>query len=423
MLCKANQLRNRILFFIAVIIITFIQPAFAQWEKTNFPINPPLHIFQFESGLYAVNYRSLYKSTDDGLNWSLVTDFNFFGLSDIEEIGDMFIATTHVSATWPDTMARVFRSDDGGQTWDSLYCAVYGGDSIEKLNSKLFMSLDGHLFCSADTGKSWTQLNTSDYFTEKIYEVIVSGNLLYVKVEVQQLFRSDDEGLSWTPVLSVDYDDHFFYVDIKDSIIFVGTYEAGCLKSKNNGLSWERVNSGLPESSGFRELSFCKDFVIGAVSKDLYLTVYKMNCNDTIWYNFNDGLNLAQTASIHDFECNNDYLFMGSDSSLWRRPISELITSVNKNDITIIPKEFNLRSFPNPFNSSTTIRFNLESRSHIQLKIYDVLGREVKTLFDGILDSGDKCFHWNASEASSGIYIVRLSSTNQFETTKLILLK
>jgi photosystem II stability/assembly factor-like uncharacterized protein len=421
-----SDIVNKIKSFIVAFLLLVIQSASGQWERTNFPtsfINRPRLLFQFEKGLYVANSRSLYKSADNGLNWSLVSDFNFSGFSDMEEIGNAFIATANVNREWPDTTATVFKSIDGGQTWDSLFCSIHGGESIEKLNSKLFIDSDGDLYCSPDTGETWTKINTSNYFTGKIWDVITSENSLYVRLKTEQLYRSVDEGLSWTQILSVDFDDHFYHVVTKDSTIFVGTSKAGCLKSTNNGLSWNRVNSGLPESSGFLDLIFCEDFIVGAVSFDFYQTVYIMNCSDSIWYNFNYGLDLAPAVYITDFEYNSDYLFMASDIGLWRRPISELVTSVDNNDVAIIPEEFNLASFPNPFNSSTTIRFNVTSGSHIQLKIYDIWGRELKTLFDGNLDCGDQYFTWNASEAPSGIYFVRLSSDNHFETTKIILMK
>ncbi|MBN2008227.1 T9SS type A sorting domain-containing protein [candidate division KSB1 bacterium] len=426
MLFASYKNTHIILVFIITVSVASAFPVVSQWEKTNFPMfrnNPPRRIFQFEQGLYAANYGSLYKSTDNGLNWSWISDFGFSGFSDMEEIENTLIATAYVNKEWPDTTATVFQSIDGGQTWDSLFCSIHGGESIEKLNLKLFIDNDHALYCSPDSGNTWTKINTSGYFTGRISEVIASENSLYVRVKDEQLFRSDDEGLTWTSVLSVDNDDHFTNVAVKNSTILVGTYRAGCLKSTNNGLSWMRVNSGLPESSGFWDIIFCEDYIIGAVSHDFYLTIYKMNCRDTIWYNFNDGLNLARTASIHDFECNDDYLFVASDSSLWRRPITELTTSVNRNEFADIPEGFGLQCFPNPFNSSTTIHFNLEFSSYIQLKIYDILGREVKTLFDGNLDSGEKYFQWNALDVSSGIYFVQLYAANQFETIKIVLAK
>ena len=417
---------NKIIFYIAALSIVIIQPIYAQWERTNFPLlknNPPYRIFQFENGLYAANFRSLFKSEDKGLNWSFVSDFNFTGISDIEEIGNTFIATTNIVVIWPETSARVFRSNDGGQTWDSSYCAIFGSPSIEKLNSKLFMALDGDLCCSSDTGKSWTKINTSDFFSDKISDVIASENSLYARIQSEQLFRSDDEGITWTPVLSVDWDDHFYNVTIQDSTIYVGTYNAGCLKSTNSGLSWDRVNEGLPDSSGFRDLFYYEDFIIGAVSKDFYHTVYKINCSDTIWTNFNDGLNLARTAGIHDFEHNKDYLFLASDSSIWRRPTFELVSSININDISVIPENFDLTSFPNPFNNSTTISYQIAKPGMVNLIVYDISGRLIEVLVNGKKLANNYKIIWDANSFASGIYFVRLSTENYIAVRKMLLVK
>ena len=409
---------------IIAVSVAIVQSVYGQWERTNFPLlkyNPSLKIYPFEMGLYANNFTSFYKSTDNGINWSLVSNFNFDGISDIVEIGNTFIATTSIGVIWPETTARVFRSTNAGQTWDSIFKGVYGAPSIERYNSKLLMNLDGFLFLSVDTGKNWTKINTSSYFTGRISEIIVSGNSIYTRIQAEQLFRSDDEGLTWTLILSKNLASHFFPVVVRDSTIFVGTYNAGCLKSTNKGSTWNTLNHGLPDSSGFRSLLFCGDYIIGSVSENFYQSVYKIKVNDTIWQQFNDGLNLGRTAYIHDFEYNNNYIFLASDSSIWRRPISELITSVNRKNNTSMPDAFNLQNYPNPFNSSTTISFNIKSNTNIKLVVFDILGRKVKTIYEGEIQSGNKHFNWNATALSSGVYIGQLSSHNKFETVKIIL--
>ena len=87
---------------------------------------------------------------------------------------------------------------------------------------------------------------------------------------------------------------------------------------------------------------------------------------------------------------------------------------------TQLPTEFVLdRNFPNPFNPTTTIRFSLPVAGRTTLRIYDALGREVKTLVDGQMDAGSKSIDWNATdnagkEVSSGMYFCRMNvSTSQ----------
>ncbi len=90
-----------------------------------------------------------------------------------------------------------------------------------------------------------------------------------------------------------------------------------------------------------------------------------------------------------------------------------------------IPEGFVLeQNYPNPFNPSTTIKFALAETQNAELKIYDVLGNEVATLFNGIADGG-KVYEavFNAVSLSSGIYFYRLETKNKVENRKMLLLK
>jgi hypothetical protein len=75
-----------------------------------------------------------------------------------------------------------------------------------------------------------------------------------------------------------------------------------------------------------------------------------------------------------------------------------------------VPNQFELyHNFPNPFNPSTTISYQLPTDSKVSLKIYDLLGREVATLLDNqIKPAGYYEQQWNASHYASGMYIYRL---------------
>jgi hypothetical protein len=81
------------------------------------------------------------------------------------------------------------------------------------------------------------------------------------------------------------------------------------------------------------------------------------------------------------------------------------------------------QNYPNPFNPTTTIEFSIPERSHVSLKVYDVLGTEVATLVDGWMESTNHKVIFNGSNLASGIYYYTLSTGNFTSTKKLILLK
>jgi hypothetical protein len=81
------------------------------------------------------------------------------------------------------------------------------------------------------------------------------------------------------------------------------------------------------------------------------------------------------------------------------------------------------QNYPNPFNPETSFRFILPAAEYVNLKIYDLLGREQAILIEGRLTSGEHSISWNASSLPSGIYFYQLKTTTSTQTKKLLLLK
>ncbi len=78
-----------------------------------------------------------------------------------------------------------------------------------------------------------------------------------------------------------------------------------------------------------------------------------------------------------------------------------------------VPAEFSLKqNYPNPFNPVTTIGFSLPKEGKVSLKVYDILGKEVSTIFSGTKQAGKFSYHFDASSIASGIYFYRLTYTN-----------
>ncbi len=89
-----------------------------------------------------------------------------------------------------------------------------------------------------------------------------------------------------------------------------------------------------------------------------------------------------------------------------------------------IPKQYFLeQNFPNPFNPTTTIIYELPITSHVSLTVYDVLGRDVAILVNEEQSSGKHSITFNASSLSSGVYFYRLISGNGIEMKKMQLIR
>jgi Secretion system C-terminal sorting domain len=94
-------------------------------------------------------------------------------------------------------------------------------------------------------------------------------------------------------------------------------------------------------------------------------------------------------------------------------------------DAAAIPSQFALsQNYPNPFNPSTMIQFTVPSNGHAVLKVFNVLGQELATLFDGAATAGE--YHratFDASRLASGIYFSRLEFGGKMQIKKMMLLK
>ncbi len=87
-----------------------------------------------------------------------------------------------------------------------------------------------------------------------------------------------------------------------------------------------------------------------------------------------------------------------------------------------------MQNFPNPFNPSTTIRYSVPARSHVRLGVYDVTGREVAVLHNGVRASGSHELSWDGTDGggrplSTGVYFLRLDAGGGTKTSKIMLVK
>ena len=88
------------------------------------------------------------------------------------------------------------------------------------------------------------------------------------------------------------------------------------------------------------------------------------------------------------------------------------------------PDKYELnQNYPNPFNPATTIRFSIPIRSHVSVKVFDILGNEVATVLNETKESGSYSLEFDGTSLVSGIYVYRFVAGNFTESRKMLLLK
>jgi hypothetical protein len=153
--------------------------------------------------------------------------------------------------------------------------------------------------------------------------------------------------------------------------------------------------------------------------------------------NYGDAFTLYQTlnSSIIGIykKPNSDLLYAATNYDIYEissgstKSLKHFITAVNDDGKEIVKRFVLHQNYPNPFNPSTTISYETPKLGLVQVKIYDVLGREVATLVNEMQSAGKHSVVFNSKQAnkdlSSGIYLYRLRFGNNMVSNKMILLK
>ena len=127
-------------------------------------------------------------------------------------------------------------------------------------------------------------------------------------------------------------------------------------------------------------------------------------------------IQLASIPTGSDFVSGEMYF----DNLIIKYPLNA--TSINENFSR--PESYNLyQNFPNPFNPATSIKFSIPKRGMVNLKVYNILGKEVAQLINNELNAGTHKVEFNAVNLSSGVYFYRIQFDGFAKVQKMILLK
>ncbi|MDP2365682.1 MAG: T9SS type A sorting domain-containing protein [Ignavibacteria bacterium] len=434
------------IFFILLVFSSFNQ-TYSQnfWQcSLSGTIICSVTFYDEENILLAAGVSGIYKSTDDGVNWIIWTN----GI--IPDISHM--SKNDSDVTFAATFLGVYRSTNIGTLWDTVNNGFQNLQFIRVFpeNDRVFAgNLFGEIYKSTNLGDSWILIKQLPVYNEPFAYVSNENYIFFginsVNYDSGGVIRSSDEGGTWEVVNNgLTIPSVLALAKNGKGEIFAGSND-GIYISSDNGNLWTNINNGINTYFGVTCIKILNngDIYIGCSgypgSGGL---AYKSTNNGGDWELISSGLITEYVYSIDISP--SGYLFActfyqppicGLHKSVM--PVTEVETPLYNNLVT----NFNLfQNYPNPFNPVTTIKFSLPEAGNVKLKIYNILGQELKTLVNEYREAGTYTINFSAiggsasggdaSNLNSGMYIYRIAihsdklQTGSFvETRKMMFVK
>jgi len=374
----------------------------------------------------AEDYRvRLYRTDSLGnLSWEKF----YQGASDlyakgiVETIDSGFAIVGYTYTTSNDIF--VLRTDSLG---DSLWLRTYGADNDE-IGYDIQITPDGGFLIATD------------------YDTTASGSGDF------HIMRLDANGDSlWS--LVYDYGEYDGARAIEPSgdgnYLAAGlhTYIDPAIQQRMFAVKFQEDGTVLWESSIYAGLTSTGTAICGASDGGAYLSgnasftgessniiLARLAANgDSLWTADYGGSSADYSHFIHQDD--EDYIYVGgqyassSYGDYYFLKIEDLTLDIEPPNNLQLPEDLVLhQNNPNPFNAATRINYCIPRQEYVELAVYNILGREVRTLFRGVKSAGEYFEIWdgkdsNGQEVSSGIYFYRLVMNNKSQTRKMIMVK
>ena len=405
---------------LALAIVLLCAFASAQWVQTNGPNGGAVRcIAPSGMALFTGTETGVYRSTDAGSGWTAVDS----GLTNTD-VRALVVSPGAGGASdtslFAGTAGGIFRSTNDGTTWAPANTGIPGFPAILRIvntfgvfGTDVLVGTRGRMYVSTDYGTSWTPLDTG--LTVPPVSAFASiGSTLFAGTYAAGPYRSTDNGITWLPVTTGLPTTPVSALVVSGTTLFAGTAN-GVYRSTDLGSHWGPYNAGLTDTT-----------VSAMVMADTTLFsgtrggVFRRSSHDTSWSAVNHGLMDLDISALTVYPspgvAGNPLVIAGTrGGTVWRRPLSEMVTSVAA-PTTMLPTEPTLyQNYPNPFNPTTKIQFTIVNRQLTIVKVYDVLGRDVATLVNEVKEPGTYTVTFDArlpgrqgSYLTSGVYFYRL---------------
>ncbi len=389
----------------------------------------------------------VFRSVDGGVTFT----YNATPLDGRAGQMDAFDANTALVAT---ANGKIYKTDDGGVTWTEKYSYMISviapgwfdglrilGENVAVAYGDMEPNGNMHFVRTEDKGDTWTEIAGIDYlnaaygyYTWGLAACNVGESIwcsaTTMEYDSSFVFRSYDAGVTWesfripTDVIP-NYPRSIAFVDDNNGMIAArGGY---VIKSTDGGATWSATNNPDTSASSYVNgvVAIPNTNIIVAMDD---IGVYYTTDLGATWGQINTPAETESDYIVSGVFLNKDFGYVFTDNGLVLR-FENQVTGISKRHVDNIPADFQLsQNYPNPFNPTTTIAYSVPETERVTLKVYNLMGEEVKTLVDKTVMQGMHLVQWDGTDNSSrkvtsGIYLYTLQIGNQKLTRSMIFLK
>jgi len=405
------------------------------------------------------NYGYVYSTANAGLNWSNVR-------ISTDTISSVYFITSSIGYVAGDS-GRVFKTVNGGTNWTLLNTGTtvkLNSIYVQNLNEIYACGNAGTILYSGNGGTSWTveTHGTNNLKDMNFIPATVFGNTVG---DLGTVYRTNTAGLGCIGIgtVSCDYPFTTYWMGGRTQMLFTAAEIAAAGGIANSLITQVGFNVTVNSTQlmeGFNiniqntSLTSLTSWVTSGWT-NIYTGTYSVpgtgwqyiNC-PTSTFHWNGTSNILlevcyTNSSYTTFSTVNATTLPGMIYGYYNDNITGCTTAATNvindrpnvcftmgqplgvnNHNNGIPTKYELgQNYPNPFNPTTKIKYGLPKQSFVTLKIFDMLGREIKTLVNEQLQAGEYINEFNASDLPSGTYFYRLQTNNFTETKKMVLIK
>jgi len=385
------------------------------WVANNEGINSQFVIdLNAKSGTLfaAINGSGIWKSNDNGNSWLKVnnglpfTDTSIIRFIDYRSLGN---DGQNIFCIIRQPLNSIYKSTNDGSNWTYASSGITSSvNCIGANNNLVYAGTSQGLYVSTNSGSNWSSLGLN----RSINGIDFSSSVIYACGN--GVFQSTNNGVSWDTISGNITGGR--EIKVFGQNLYVVQYGNGVYKRSISGGSWVPINNGIT-NLGVEKIYIAEQFLIVTThsQNDIFVSIDE----GASWTNKNQGIK----TWINSFASIGTNVFIGTyGASVYRRPLSEIIGI--KNISFEIPNGFSLsQNYPNPFNPTTNIEFSLPEKSFVKLKVFDIAGKEVAKLVNENLSAGTFRYEFNAENLPSGIYFYKLETEKFSNAKRMILLK